>query len=368
MSTLLDKVEVARIPVVQPTTTDTPTAPATQLPTQTPIITATPIPINTESLTSTPTTYTSTPLPTETPLPTFTAQPLDSVPPTITNINNHNYTQLQVTFSEDIGATGSDASNFSLIGAKGGQAVIDSISYDSNFYTTTLNINNGNPLPPDDYTLMVAGTTSITDLAGNKLDGNADGVGGDDFVHGFSIQAPTATPTETPIPASPTPTETPVPPTATATETPVPVVPTPTSTSELPPTEKPAEQPASETVYDDKDSVFVYSSGWQDVYRKWAYKGSVKETTRDGSSVTLNFTGQSFSILYKSGPEYRTLDVYVDDVLVGNISQRAWNQAFQQRWDYPGQLAPGPHTLKLVFVTPDKRNRTRGSLDAVIVR
>jgi len=62
------------------------------------------------------------------------------------------------------------------------------------------------------------------------------------------------------------------------------------------------------------------------------------------------------------------LDVYVDDVLVGNISQRAWNQAFQQRWDYPGQLAPGPHTLKLVFVTPDKRNRTRGSLDAVIVR
>ena len=61
-------------------------------------------------------------------------------------------------------------------------------------------------------------------------------------------------------------------------------------------------------------------------------------------------------------------DTREGDVLVGNISQRAWNQAFQQRWDYPGQLAPGPHTLKLVFVTPDKRNRTRGSLDAVIVR
>jgi predicted 3-demethylubiquinone-9 3-methyltransferase (glyoxalase superfamily) len=380
MSALLDKVEVAKAPIAQPTNTAVPTV--TPLPPQTPTITAPPTteapqgptfqPTNTaiptvtfEASTSTPIADTSTPLPTETPLPTFTAQPLDAIPPTITNITNQNYIQLQVTFSEDIGVTGSDVSNFRLNGTRGGQVGIDSISYDNNSYTTTLNINGGNPLPPDDYTLLVAGSTSITDLAGNKLDGNADGIGGDDFVHGFSIQAPTAIPTDTPIPASPTPTDTPIPPTATATETPVP---TSTSTPELPPTEKPTDQPATETAYDDRDSVFAYSSNWQDVYRKWAYKGSVKETTRDGSSVTLNFTGQSFSILYKSGPEYRTLDVYIDDVLVGNINQRSWRQAFQQRWDYPGQLAPGPHTLKLVFVTPDKRDRTKGSLDAVIVR
>jgi hypothetical protein len=40
---------------------------------------------------------------------------------------------------------------------------------------------------------------------------------------------------------------------------------------------------------------------------------------------------------------------------------------YQVRWDYPAQLAPGNHTLKLVFkVTSSTINR--GSLDAVIVR
>jgi len=388
-NTLLDKVEVAKAPIVQPTNTPAPTA--TLLPTQTPTITASPtteapqgpppqptnttiptvnpLPTQTPTFAATPTIaiaetptstaiiHTNTPLPTETPLPTFTATPSDTTPPAITNITNQNYTQWLVAFSEDIGATGSNTSNFRLSGVRGGQVVIDSISYDNYSYTTTLNVNGGNPLPPDDYTFVVAGYTSITDLVGNKLDGNSDGIGGDDFVHGFSIQAPIATPTESPTPMPPTPTETPVPPTATATMTASPVPPSPAPTAAF-----------VETVYDDTDSSFLYSSGWKDEWKRAAYGGSFKQTTQDGSYVTLNFTGQSFSVLYTSGKEYRTMDVYVDDVLVGSIQERGWRQAFQQRWDYPGQLAPGSHTLKLVFVTSDKRNRTRGSLDAVIVR
>jgi hypothetical protein len=371
--TLLDKVEVVKAPIVQPTNTAIPTI--TSLPTQTPIIAATPTVAIAETSTSTPIIYTNTPLPSETPLPTFTATPSDTTPPTIINITNNNYTQWLVTFSEDIGGTGSNTSNFSLNGASGGPVVIDSISYDSNSYTTTLNVNGGNPLPPDDYTLWMAGTSSITDLAGNKLDGNADGIGGDDFVHGFSIQPPTATPTESPVPVPPTPTETPVPPTATATETPVPATSTPTpepptatmTASPVPPSPTPTAT-LSETVYDDTDSSFLYSSGWNDEWKRSAYGGSFKQTTQDGSIVTLNFTGQSFTILYKSGREYRTIDVYVDGILVGSINETGWRQAFQQRWDFPGQLATGPHTLKLVFVTENKRDRTKGSLDAVIVR
>ena len=370
MSTLLDKVEVARAPIVQPTNTVAPTSTplittpspteAPQSPTLQPTDTAVPTlmatPTTVAAITSTltPISTTNTPVPTETPLPTSTAQPLDTIPPTITNITNQDYIQGLITFGEDIGATGSEMANFSLNGTNAGRVGIDSISYDNNSYTTTLNVNGGNPLPPDDYTLIVAGSTSITDLAGNKLDGNADGIGGDDFVHAFSIQAPTATPTETPVPATSTPT--PEPPTATMTASPVPPSPTPTPT-------------LAERVYDDTDSSFLYSSGWNDEWKQAAHGGSFKQTTENGSFVMLTFTGQSFSILYKSGREYRAMNVYVDGVLVGSINERNWKQTFQERWDYPGLLAPGTHTLTMVFVTENNKGRsTKGSLDAVIVR
>ena len=62
------------------------------------------------------------------------------------------------------------------------------------------------------------------------------------------------------------------------------------------------------------------------------------------------------------------MDVYVDGTLVGSIFERSWKQTYQQRWDYPGLLSPGTHTLKLVFVTKNSKDRTKGSLDAVIVR
>ena len=370
-STQLDKIEVAEASIIQPTNTAVPTA--TLLPTATPTVSASPTVAIAETSTPTPIIYTNTPLPTETPLPTYTAMPLDTTPPTVTNITHNNYIQFLITFSEDVGATGSNISNFSLIGTKGDQVVIDSISYENNSYTTTLNINGGNPLPPDEYTFSVVGSTSITDLAGNKLDGNADGIGGDDFVHTFSILVPTATPTESPVSIPSTPTETSIPPTATetpapATSTPTPVSPTATITaSPVPPSPTPTSNLA-EKVYDDTNSSLIYSSGWTDERKRSAYGGSFKKTTQDGSFVMLNFTGQSFSILYKSGRKYRTMDVYVDNILVGSINQQNWKQSYQQRWDYPGLLAPSMHTLKLVFVAENKKNRTQGSFDAVIVR
>ena len=60
------------------------------------------------------------------------------------------------------------------------------------------------------------------------------------------------------------------------------------------------------------------------------------------------------------------MDVYIDNVKVGTINQKELGQTYQKRWDYSGQLTSGAHTLKLVFVPTG--NRSRGSLDAVIVR
>ena len=175
---------------------------------------------------------------------------------------------------------------------------------------------------------------------------------------------PTTIATETVVPMSPTPTATSIPPTDTVTASPIPSSSTPTATS-VPPTStvEPTTQPALEIIYDDRDSAFAYS-GWLSVGNLQAYGSSFRLATTYGSVATLEFTGQSLSVLYKSGPDYRKVNVYVDDIWVGTIDQYEQPQVWQKRWDYPGQLTPGAHTLKLVFVSPGGK----GSIDAVIVR
>ena len=150
-------------------------------------------------------------------------------------------------------------------------------------------------------------------------------------------------------------------PTAAPTKTAVPS-PTKTATSQSTTTS----QPSLEKTYDDKHSAFVYFSGWQTVSTTKAYTGSYRETTQNGASVTLTFSGQSFSILYKGGVTFSKFDVYVDGKLVVTLDEKLSTTTYQKRWDYPGQLVSGNHTLKLVFKVTSP-TIYRGSLDAVIV-
>jgi hypothetical protein len=124
----------------------------------------------------------------------------------------------------------------------------------------------------------------------------------------------------------------------------------------------------SGTYFDDTAPAFKYSEGWEDKDRKKAHGGSYKITNVNGASVTFTFTGQSFSILYTGGPDFRKIEVYVDGVLVDKINQKKDSNKFKQRWDFSGSLSPGSHTLKLVFVTKKDATHLFGSLDAVIVR
>lgn len=191
------------------------------------------------------------------------------------------------------------------------------------------------------------------------------------------VGSPTASPTFTSTPAAstntstftpmPVYTQTPSPanlPSATATA----IVPSPTP---LAPTQAPlsTEVPpqSTEAIYDNTGAGFIYSSDWIDMLDGSAYNGAYKETAKNGAYVTFIFTGQSFSILYTGGSSFRNMDVYVDEILVGSVNERMGSQTYQVRWDYSGQLTPGSHTLKLVFVAK-KGNNTKGSLDAVIVR
>jgi hypothetical protein len=126
--------------------------------------------------------------------------------------------------------------------------------------------------------------------------------------------------------------------------------------------------PGTANKLDDINAAFAYSSSaWQDVTTSKAYGGSYKETTRSGSFVTLPFNGQSFSIIYKGGSTYGKINIYVDDVLVGTLNQKLSTATYQKRWDYPGQLSAGNHTLKLVFEAVSS-TVNRGSLDAVMIQ
>jgi hypothetical protein len=163
--------------------------------------------------------------------------------------------------------------------------------------------------------------------------------------------------TFTPTAVLPTITQTSIPPTVAPSATPLPASPVPTSTDVV--------LAPSEKIFDDKHAGFAYSPGWEDVRLKKAHDGSYKVTRQDGAFVTFPFTGQSFSILYISGADFRKIEVYVDDVLAGTINNnnnKRKGNAFQQSWDYPGVLTAGTHILKLVVVNGS------GGFDAVIVR
>ena len=230
------------------------------------------------------------------------------------------------------------------------------------------------PLTPGYNSALIGGTSCVPRRNGDamralwngNMDSNPDGWGliswneiaenthvkpmqkwGNTYLNVLSALIQSAPPT--PVPPTATPTQIPPSPTATLTNTPVPATPAPAIT------------------LDDRHSSFVYSSGWTTVSTSRAYNGSYRETSRNDANATLTFKGRSFSIIYKGGVTFSKLDVYVDGVLVGTLNQKLAATTYQSRWDYPGQLAYGNHTLKLIFkVTSATINR--GSLDAVIIR
>lgn len=126
--------------------------------------------------------------------------------------------------------------------------------------------------------------------------------------------------------------------------------------------------PSSATIYDDQNGFFHYSSpAWQPVTTSKAYGGSYMETSKSGSFVEFSFTGSSFSVIYKGGVTFDEFNVDVDGVKTATLNQKMSTTSYQQRWDYPGQLALGKHTVRLTFTTTNS-TINRGSLDAVIVR
>ena len=206
-----------------------------------------------------------------------------------------------------------------------------------------------------------------------------------DFTNGYVVvdpvngtasitTSPAATPTVTKMPTlAVTATVTKMPTLAvTATATKVPtlaVIATATKASTLVPTA--TKLPATATpvttttkTYNDRDAAFVYSSGWTQVNDSRAINGEFMMSDVVGSSATFTFTGTKFSIIYKTGPVFGKMDVYVDGTLVGTINQNTSTALFLQKWSYSGTLATGTHQVKMVFASP---SGGKVSVDAISI-
>ncbi len=150
--------------------------------------------------------------------------PFETIPPTVDNVDTDIGTgdgtledcesangipimRLMVTFNEPVrdppGDTDPDdvtnPANYLIVGAGpdfeldttvcGGvlgddvEAMITGVGYDAGTYTATIQLDA--VLEPSVFRLLVCGSTSIVDLAGNPLDGDGNGTGGDDFALGF---------------------------------------------------------------------------------------------------------------------------------------------------------------------------------------
>ena len=64
---------------------------------------------------------------------------------------------------------------------------VDVVDYNSNTFEAKLTLNEGVPLPHDLYHFFVCGSTGVIDEEGNPLDGDGDGVGGDDLFMEFIV-------------------------------------------------------------------------------------------------------------------------------------------------------------------------------------
>lgn len=182
-----------------------------------------------------------------------------------------------------------------------------------------------------------------------------------DFTNGYVIVDPvnrTANISVTP-PATPTLTNTP---TALPSQTPTQI---PTQISTLPPLPTMISTTAAITIFDEKNSAFSYSNGWTEVADNQAYNGAFKRTQTIGSSVTFSFTGQRFTLLYKTGPQFGKMTVYLDGVLLLTLDQNTTYHLYQRKWVYGGLLSQGVHQIKLVYSKGPVNGRV--SIDAISV-
>lgn len=107
-------------------------------------------------------------------------------------------------------------------------------------------------------------------------------------------------------------------------------------------------------LFEDNDSIWFYSAilpGWTQVSNVNATASHYHRIVNapSGSLARFWFTGTKFRLTFMIGPNYGRLDVYVDGVKVGQISQTNSVEVWQRNWVSP-VFAAGNHVVEFRVV------------------
>ena len=114
---------------------------------------------------------------------TSTRTARETAPPTVTYIGTQPNGDTTLAFSEPVSLAPIDVA---VMDAASLPLVLNCMTLEPSTSRDSVTVRLNGALESGDYTLRLRGPT-VQDLAGNQLDGNGDGVGGDDFEHGFTV-------------------------------------------------------------------------------------------------------------------------------------------------------------------------------------
>jgi hypothetical protein len=115
--------------------------------------------------------------------------------------------------------------------------------------------------------------------------------------------------------------------------------------------------------FDDKSASIVYSSGWATASSSNYSSGTEHYATSSGASATfvLPASTRTFAIVGSRASTRGSYQVWVDDVLVGTVSQKASSSAYKVIQYVRSVTSTATHTIKLVPV-----GNGRIDLDAIL--
>ncbi len=100
---------------------------------------------------------------------------------------------------------------------------------------------------------------------------------------------------------------------------------------------------------------FSFQTDWQAYPLAGAYKDAIHISHSENNWALMYFDGGQIDLVYALGPTMGSLDIYIDDVLMGTLNQGNANFVPNQVWTSP-PLSDGVHKLKLHHLPGGKAN------------
>jgi hypothetical protein len=101
-------------------------------------------------------------------------------------------------------------------------------------------------------------------------------------------------------------------------------------------------------IYDDTNPAWSYMGSWLTTSDSLFYDGTLHYSITQGDYATTTIHGTAFTLYYTQYPTRGRLNVYVDNIQIGTITQTG-SAIYQMTWTSPN-LGMGDHFLKFVYL------------------